>query len=121
MDRFPGDPERSNQLYRDNPLTWEEIGLTAWCGEDRAEPMRWRVQHDRAPQQNSRPAEPVDEFVQVNTLLQIGGLDTSQLIRQIGNRSPNVSAQHAVLAQQPLTFKFDQVQPRSLKSHTVAA
>ena len=47
VDRFPGDPERSNQLYRDNPLTWEEIGLRAWCGEDRAEPMRWTVQHDR--------------------------------------------------------------------------
>lgn len=47
VDRFPGDPERSNQLYRDNPLTWEEIGLQAWCGEDRAEPMRWTVQHDR--------------------------------------------------------------------------
>ncbi len=47
VDRFPGDPERSNQLYRDNPLTWEEIGLRAWCGEDRAEPMRWTVQHER--------------------------------------------------------------------------
>jgi peptide deformylase len=47
VDRFPGDPERSNQLYRDNPLTWVEIGLRAWCGEDRAEPMRWTVQHDR--------------------------------------------------------------------------
>ncbi len=47
VDRFPGDPERSNQLYRDNPLTWQEIGLQAWCGEYRAEPMRWTVQHDR--------------------------------------------------------------------------
>lgn len=47
VDRFPGDPERSNQLYRDNPLTWDEIGLQAWHGEDRAEPMHWTVQHDR--------------------------------------------------------------------------
>lgn len=47
VDRFPGDPERSNQLYRDNPLTWEEIGLRAWCGEDRAETMCCTVQHDR--------------------------------------------------------------------------
>lgn len=47
VDRFPGSPERSNQLYRDHPLTWEEINLQAWHGDDRAEPMRWNVQHDR--------------------------------------------------------------------------
>lgn len=47
VDLYPGDPERSNQLYRDNPLTWDEIDLHAWCGEDRAEPMQWTVQHDR--------------------------------------------------------------------------
>jgi peptide deformylase len=47
VDRFPGDPERSNQLYRSNPLTWDEIGLAAWHGDDRAEPMHWTVQHDR--------------------------------------------------------------------------
>nr|WP_246457727.1 peptide deformylase [Saccharopolyspora gloriosae] len=47
VDRFPGDPERSNRLYRDNPLTWEEIDLQAWHGEKREEPMRWSVQHDR--------------------------------------------------------------------------
>ncbi len=46
VDRFPGSPERSNQLYRENPLTWDEIGLTASHGIH-AEPMRWRVQHDR--------------------------------------------------------------------------
>lgn len=47
VDRFPGDPERSNRLYRDDPLTWDEVGLQAWYGEHRAEPMRWSVQHDR--------------------------------------------------------------------------
>lgn len=47
VDRYPGDPERSNQLYRDNPLTWDEINLRAWHGENRAEQMRWSVQHDR--------------------------------------------------------------------------
>ncbi|WP_117215248.1 peptide deformylase [Allorhizocola rhizosphaerae] len=44
VDRFPGDPERSNRLYRKDPLTWEEINLRARCGE---EPMTWRVVHDR--------------------------------------------------------------------------
>ncbi|WP_037260493.1 peptide deformylase [Kibdelosporangium aridum] len=47
VDRFPGDPDLSNQLYRDRPLTWEELDLQAWCGEDRSEPMRWVAQHDR--------------------------------------------------------------------------
>lgn len=47
VDRYPGDPERSNALYRRNPLTWEEIELCAWAGADRAEPMRWSIQHDR--------------------------------------------------------------------------
>jgi transcriptional regulator with XRE-family HTH domain len=44
VDRYPGDPERSNQLYRRDPLTWEEIGLSAMCGD---EVMTWRVKHDR--------------------------------------------------------------------------
>jgi transcriptional regulator with XRE-family HTH domain len=44
VDRYPGNPERSNQLYRANPLTWEEINLQAWRGHER---MRWKVQHDR--------------------------------------------------------------------------
>jgi peptide deformylase len=44
VDRHPGDPERSNRLYREHPLTWEEISLTATC---RDEPMTWRVKHDR--------------------------------------------------------------------------
>lgn len=44
VDRYPGDPERSNQFYRHDPLTWEEISLSAMCGD---EPMAWRVKHDR--------------------------------------------------------------------------
>lgn len=43
-DKYPGDPERSNRLYREDPLTWEEIGLSATCGD---EVMSWRVKHDR--------------------------------------------------------------------------
>jgi peptide deformylase len=45
VDRYPGSPERSNHLYRKDPLTWEELRLTAThAGRD---PMGWRVQHDR--------------------------------------------------------------------------
>ncbi|GAA1608834.1 peptide deformylase [Catellatospora bangladeshensis] len=44
VDRYPGDPERSNRHYRQNPLTWEEVNLTAFCGD---EPMAQRVMHDR--------------------------------------------------------------------------
>ena len=44
VDRYPGDPERSNRLYREDPLTWEEIGLSATCGN---ESMAWHVKHDR--------------------------------------------------------------------------
>jgi peptide deformylase len=44
VDRHPGDPERSNQLYREDPLTWDEIALSATCGD---EPMSWHVKHDR--------------------------------------------------------------------------
>ena len=47
VDRFPGRPDQSNRLYRDQPLTWEEIDLHAWWGEDRAEPMQFVPQHDR--------------------------------------------------------------------------
>lgn len=47
VDRYPGNPERSNQLYSDNPLTWEEIGLRAWHGHDRANAMSWVSHHDR--------------------------------------------------------------------------
>lgn len=44
VDRHPGSPERSNELYRNNPLTWEELNLVASCDD---EPMTWHVQHDR--------------------------------------------------------------------------
>ncbi|WP_328746347.1 peptide deformylase [Streptomyces sp. NBC_00285] len=44
VDRFPGDPERSNAHFREHPLTWDEIQLSASIG---GEPIGWRVQHDR--------------------------------------------------------------------------
>jgi peptide deformylase len=45
VDRHPGSPDRSNQLYRKTPLTWDELELVAThAGRDR---MGWRVQHDR--------------------------------------------------------------------------
>lgn len=47
VDRFPGDPERSNQLYSENPLTWDEIDLHAWHGQGRTESMTWSAHHDR--------------------------------------------------------------------------
>ncbi|MBV9012931.1 MAG: peptide deformylase [Pseudonocardiales bacterium] len=47
VNRYPGDPERSHELYRNNPLTWEELNFHAWWGEDRAEPMHWSVQEDQ--------------------------------------------------------------------------
>jgi peptide deformylase len=47
VDRYPDDPERSNQLYSAKPLTWDELNLRAWHGERRGERMRWAVHHDR--------------------------------------------------------------------------
>lgn len=47
VDRYPGNPERSNQHYRESPLRWDEIGLQAWHCENRAESMHWVAQHDR--------------------------------------------------------------------------
>lgn len=44
VDRYPGNPERSNQHYRDDPLTWDEINLAATVD---GEPLTWRVKHDR--------------------------------------------------------------------------
>ncbi|MEW1633499.1 peptide deformylase [Streptomyces sp. NPDC093801] len=44
VDRYPGEPERSNALYRSRPLTFDELQLTAHCGD---EPMTWTVKHDR--------------------------------------------------------------------------
>lgn len=48
VDRYPGDPERSNHLYQDDPLTWDEIDLHAWHGRERAQPMEWIAHHDRS-------------------------------------------------------------------------
>lgn len=45
VDRHPGSPERSNQLYREDPLTWEELNLVATHSE--GGPMTWRVRYDR--------------------------------------------------------------------------
>jgi peptide deformylase len=47
VDRYPDDPERSNQLYSTKPLTWDELNLRAWHGKDRRERLRWSVHHDR--------------------------------------------------------------------------
>lgn len=44
VDRHPGDPEASNGLYRQHPLTFDELGLTATCDD---EPMTWRPKLDR--------------------------------------------------------------------------
>lgn len=44
VDRYPGEPERSNRHYRDHPLTLDELGLVARCGD---EPMAWRARQDR--------------------------------------------------------------------------
>lgn len=44
VDRYPGQPERSNALYRARPLAWDELALTATCD---GEPMTWRPKHDR--------------------------------------------------------------------------
>jgi peptide deformylase len=44
VDRYPGQPERSNALYRARPLTWDQLGLTA-SGD--GEPMTWQVKADR--------------------------------------------------------------------------
>ncbi|KOU50055.1 helix-turn-helix domain-containing protein [Streptomyces sp. WM6378] len=44
VDRYPGEPERSNEHYRAHPLTWAELNLTACsCGEE----MLWEAKHDR--------------------------------------------------------------------------
>jgi peptide deformylase len=45
VDRHPGDPDRSNLLYREDPLTWDELGLTAV--HDDKNPMTWSVRYDR--------------------------------------------------------------------------
>ena len=47
VDKFPGEPERSNALYREHPLTWDQLNLQAWFGQGRQLPIDWTVQHDR--------------------------------------------------------------------------
>lgn len=48
VDRYPHDPERSNRHHRENPMTFEELDLRAYCGEANArERMEWRAKHDR--------------------------------------------------------------------------
>ncbi|MEU6680976.1 helix-turn-helix transcriptional regulator [Streptomyces sp. NPDC046925] len=44
VDRYPGEPERSNAHYRQRPLTWDELGLSATC---QGEAMHWQATHDR--------------------------------------------------------------------------
>jgi hypothetical protein len=36
--------EQSNELYRNDPLTWDELQLQAWHD---GEPITWQVRHDR--------------------------------------------------------------------------
>jgi peptide deformylase len=47
VDRHPGDPERSNRYYREHPLSWEELHLSATFGEGPGERMLWRPLYDR--------------------------------------------------------------------------
>jgi peptide deformylase len=48
VDRYPGDPARSNRHHREHPLTLEELDLQAGCGDaDAIERMHWRVKQDR--------------------------------------------------------------------------
>lgn len=44
VDRYPGQPDRSNALYRERPLRWDELRLTAACD---GQPMTWLVKVDR--------------------------------------------------------------------------
>jgi len=46
-DRYSGDPERSNQLCSENPLSWDEIDLHAWRGQGRFGSMGWTAHRDR--------------------------------------------------------------------------
>jgi transcriptional regulator with XRE-family HTH domain len=48
VDRYPGQPARSNEHHRSHPLSIEELELTAYCGEPGvAEQMVWRAKQDR--------------------------------------------------------------------------
>ncbi len=46
VDRYPGDPGRSNGYYREHPLSWDELNLRA-AREDVGEAMRFQAIHDR--------------------------------------------------------------------------
>jgi peptide deformylase len=43
VDRFPGDQERAARLYRSDPLHWEELQLSARCGDEQ---MSWQIKTD---------------------------------------------------------------------------
>jgi peptide deformylase len=48
VDLFPGSPERSNQYYREHPLTWDEMNLVGRYGDDGpGERMGLRPIYDR--------------------------------------------------------------------------
>jgi peptide deformylase len=48
VDRYPHDPERSNRHHREHPLSFTELDLQAWCGDEPArEAMEFRKKHDR--------------------------------------------------------------------------
>src|SRR5439155_1244801 len=47
VDPYPSEPERSNRFYREHPLTWEELDLTATFGSGPGERMRLRPIYDR--------------------------------------------------------------------------
>ncbi|GAA1366115.1 hypothetical protein GCM10009661_18290 [Catellatospora chokoriensis] len=48
VDRYPGQPQRSNAHHRAYPLGLDELNLVAFCGEPgAAEPMVWRAKQDR--------------------------------------------------------------------------
>lgn len=44
VDRYPGQPDRSNRHYRDHPLSWDELRLRA---RSDGEEMEWRPKSDR--------------------------------------------------------------------------
>jgi peptide deformylase len=44
VDRYPGEPERSNRHYHEHPLTWSELHLDARRGDDT---MSWQAKQDR--------------------------------------------------------------------------
>jgi peptide deformylase len=47
VDRYPSDATRSNRYYREHPLTWDELKLSARWGDEPGEPMHWQPLHDR--------------------------------------------------------------------------